>query len=264
MHTPASTTLLARLEADDLARNAANQRMFPRAPAGADASRSDLRVGPSSLGKHAGLGLFAGASHIAAKSRISQYRGALLPPDDLALQTSYTMSAGGFAVDGDPSLPVADGIAQRANDAGCMSAADFTTPVAELVAAYMRDARRCNVVTLSEGGGVLVLVAVRDIAPHDELFHFYGAEYWLGKLRAAAAATGRHERCAEIDAARADYLRTVEGGRPQRAPPADGAARGRVLSTDAVGIVKYEFAGQGSCWIWREQLRGLLETQRTS
>ena len=83
----------------------------PCASRASDASRSDLRVGPSSLGKHAGLGLFAGASHIAAKSRISQYRGALLPPDDLALQTSYTMSAGGFAVDGDPSLPVADGIA---------------------------------------------------------------------------------------------------------------------------------------------------------
>ena len=78
----ATATLLARLEADDLARNAANQRSYPRAPAGAGASRSDLRVGPSSLGTHAGLGLFAGASPIPAKSRISQYRGALLPPDD--------------------------------------------------------------------------------------------------------------------------------------------------------------------------------------
>ena len=214
---------------------------------------------PSSISDASSDGSSDRSPPIAAKSRISQYRGALLPPDDLALQTSYTMTADGFAVDGDPSLPVADGIAQRANDAGCMSAADFTTPVAELVAAYMRDARKCNVVTLSEGGGVLVLVAVRDIAPHDELLHFYGAEYWLGKLRAAAAALGRRERCAEIDAARADYLRTVEGGRPQRAPPADGAARGRVLTTDAFGIVKYEFVGQGSCWIWREQLREMLK-----
>ena len=36
---------------------------------------------------------------------------------------------------------------------GCMSAADFATPVSALVKAYMRDARKCNVVTLSEGGG---------------------------------------------------------------------------------------------------------------
>ena len=130
-------TLLARLEAEDYSRNAANQRSYPRAPAGAGASRSDLRVGPSSLGKHAGLGLFAGASPIPAKSRVSQYRGALLPPDDLALQTSYTMTADGFTVDGD-ELAVADGIAQRANDAGCMSAADSDAR-RELVAAYMRD-----------------------------------------------------------------------------------------------------------------------------
>merc|ERR1712146_482498 len=114
-----------------------------------------------------GLGLFCGEAVIPSGTIVSQYMGWRMP-FDLETHSDYSLRISPVHVLGDSSQQVpALGVGQFANDAGSVLNEDLNNLEAA-IRKYVTDSACANVQYCLQDG-VLVIRAIKDIAPHSEV-----------------------------------------------------------------------------------------------
>lgn len=127
-----------------------------------------------------GLGVFCGAIPMTKGAVVTQYAGWRVPHDHHS-SGNYIFRLDDFSVEGDAlQQDVAHGVGQLMNDAGSIRECDLVS-LSAAVTAYIATEEEATL-EFELVDGVVVGFAVKDIAPGTELFHRYGAAYWLGKL----------------------------------------------------------------------------------
>eukprot|EP00754_Rhynchopus_humris_P008375 Rhum_TRINITY_DN13738_c0_g2::Rhum_TRINITY_DN13738_c0_g2_i1::g.63512::m.63512 len=212
----------------------------------AECNKLSLEVRPSLI-EGAGNGVFA-LETLAKGEPVTQFSGVWRPADSVGSE-AYSQRTSEGLIEGDRAAQsVAGGVAHLINDIACIDKSCDAL-------GYLNSSNAGRNVAMAVVDGVVVAVALRDIAKGEELYHSYGVAYWLGRLQRAALLSHDLELARRCDAQWEEHSKTerimLESGNQAvswRSTPSLSISDDFQLLDNKTGKTASAFACRQFCW----------------